>query len=233
MSDEESKTLTIFDLANKDYERERQKAISAFIRGKTPITEVKERPARGGATVKYVQTYYMTRQIALLTGFRWSTTYLEDRARPNWEKPIEVGVRIEVTIWDSNSNKYTQHAWGQKDVARYKYDDQKGNYKAGDIISIFDDLKAAESDAIKKALSYFGIANDIYGGKELEFFATEEDEESSIDVGGTEASRAFGKFLSEKHIPVSKALQILSVKSLADITDYKQAYETVKKEIEK
>ena len=49
----------------------------------------------------------------------------------------------------------------------------------------------------------------------------------------TEAAKAFGKFLSEKHVPVSKALAILGVKSLAEIADYKQAYEIIKEELGK
>lgn len=222
----EEKALTIFDAIGT---KERAEAIKNLLRGRTPISEIRQRPMRGGGEANYVNTYYMTRQIALLTGFRWSHTAIEDRARPNWDKPIEVGVKVEVTIWDSNGSQYAHTAWGQKDIARYAKDNPRGNYKAGDIISLFDDLKAAESDGIKKALSYFGIANDIYGGKELEYFATDEDGDSQVDFGGTEAARAFGKFLSEKHVPVSKALGLLGVKSLAEIKDYKEAYNVVSK----
>ena len=227
MTDKE-KALTIFDAVT---DKERKEAVRNLLRGRTPVTEIRKRPMRGGGEANYVNTYYMTRQIALLTGFRWTMEYLEDRARPNWDKPVEVGVRVKVTIWDNNGTQYSQGSWGQKDVARYTKDDPRGNYKAGDIISLFDDLKAAESDAIKKALSYFGIANDVYGGKEIEYFATDEDEESQLDFTSNEASRAFGKFLSEKHVAVSKALSALGVKSLADIANYKEAHDKLVKEL--
>lgn len=204
-------------------EREREQAIRALLRGRTPITEVKKRPARGGAEVNYVNTYYMTRQLALVTGFRWSSEYLEDRARPNWENPVEVGVKVKVTIWDNQGSSYSHTSWGGKEVARYTRDDPRGQYKAGDIISLFDDLKAATSDAIKKAISYFGIASDVYGGKELEYFDTDKELPSS----NNENYQAFGKFLSQNHISVSKALAILKVDKLSDITDYSKAAKEV------
>jgi hypothetical protein len=220
----EEKALTIFEsIGNKA----RQEAINNLLKGRTPVNEVRKRPMRGGGEANYVNTYYMTRQISLLTGFRWSTEYLEDRARPNWDKPVEVGVRVRVIIWDNNGTQYSQPSWGQKDVAHYASDGK--DHKAGDIISLFDDLKAAESDAIKKALSYFGIANDIYGGKELEFFA--EDGASETTMTADTQARMFGKFLSEKHIAVSKAVSILGIKSLTEIKDYKEAHDTLVKEL--
>jgi len=227
----EEKILTIFDAVG---DKERKEAFHNLLKGRTPISEIRQRPMRGGGEANYVNTYYMTRQIALLTGFRWTSCCLEEKFYPDEKSPKEVGAKIEVTIWDNNGTQYSHQSWGQKDIARYNKDDLKGNYKAGEPISIFDDLKAAYSDGIKKCLSYFGIANDIYGGKELEFFATDEDGEQigTMDFSGTEAAGAFGKFLSSKHIAVSKALSILGVKSLADITDYKKAHDKLVKELE-
>lgn len=231
---EEGKTITIFEAVGK---KERDEAIKNLLRGKTPIAEVKKRPGRGGDEFNYVNTYYMTRQISLLTGFRWTTHCLEERHYPSEQNPKEVGAKIEVIIWDTNSNQYSHQSWGQKDVARYTKDqfNRQGEKVAlkGDIISIFDDLKAAYSDGIKKCLSYFGIANDIYGGKELEYFATDEEEGSTVDMAGDQAAKAFGRFLNSKHLAVSKACEILGIKSLAEITDFKQAHDTITKELEK
>jgi len=92
-------TVTLFEAVG---EQERNKAIQSLMNGKTPITEVRKRPMRGGGEANYVNTYYMTRQLSLITGFRWASEYLEDKARPNWESPIEVGVKVKVTIWDKN-----------------------------------------------------------------------------------------------------------------------------------
>ena len=223
----EEKALTIFDAIGL---KERQEAIRNLLRGKTPIAEIKKRPMRGGGEANYVNTYYMTRQISLLTGFRWQSRPIEEKFYPDEKNPREVGVKMEVIIYDSDGRQYSHRSWGQKDIARWTSDGK--DHKAGEPISIFDDLKAAYSDGIKKCLSYFGIANDIYGGKELEFFATDEDEPGSVDFGSTEASGEFGKFLSKKHIAVSKALGILGVKSLAEIKDYKEAHDKIVKALE-
>lgn len=217
--------VTLFEAVG---EQERSKAIQSLMDGKTPITEVRKRPMRGGGEANYVNTYYMTRQLLLITGFRWASEYLEDKARPNWDSPIEVGVKVKVTIWDKNGTPYSHTCWGGKDVVRYTKDDSRGNYKAGDIISLFDDLKAAESDAIKKCISYFGVANDIYGGKELEYFATDSGDEPSI---GSDAMRAFGKFLSSNNILVSRACKILGVSKLSEINDFRAAYEKIKEQL--
>lgn len=216
---EEEKALTIFEAVGN---KERKEAIHNLLRGKTPISEIRKRPMRGGGEANYVNTYYMTRQISLLTSFRWTSRCLEEKFYPSENNPREAGAKIEVVIWDANGNQYSHQSWGQKDIARWTSDGK--DHKAGEPISIFDDLKAAYSDGIKKCLSYFGIANDVYGGKELEFFATEESEET-MDFTGDQAARAFGKFLSEKHIAVSRALEILEVKSLSEIKDYKEAHD--------
>lgn len=242
--EETEKGLTIFDAIGI---KERQEAIKNLIRGKTPIAEVRKRSMRGGGEANYVNTYYMTRQISLLTGFRWKSECLEERILEN-----EIGAKMKVIIWDNNDREFSHESWGQKDIARYANtsykQDKKGNiikddegkpiiiHKIGDPISIFDDLKAAYSDGIKKILSYFGIANDIYGGKELEFFASDDSEGGEQETGivsGNEAYKAFGKFLNQKHIPVSKALEILKVGKLSEIADYKVAHDTLVKELGK
>ncbi len=217
---EVKKELTLFNIP----EKERQEAINNLITGKTPISEVKERPMRGGGTANYVNTYYMTRQIGLITGFRWKSECLEERILDK-----EVGARMKVTIFDKEGNAYSQECWGQKDIARYTKDDLNGNYKKGDPMSIFDDLKAAYSDGIKKCLSYFGIANDVYSGKELEYFA---DDASGTELNQSQAKKAFDKYVSNIGAKYSDIFNLLGIKSLAEITDYKEAYQKVKSHYE-
>lgn len=216
---EENKALTLFEAVTDEH---RQKAIEHLLKGTTPAGDIRRRPARGGDEVPFVNIYYMTRQISLITGFRWSSECLEEKFYPS-EDPAtvrEIGAKMRVTIWDANGNQYSHISWGQKDVARYTKDDKYGKYKAGDIITIFDDMKAAYSDGIKKCLSYFGIANDVYGSKELEPFA-DDGAELSIKDG----HRLFGEFLGKNRILVSKACEILGIKSLSEVTDYKEAHD--------
>ena len=226
----ETTALTIFDAIG---EQERAEAIKAFLSGRTPQSEIQERDGRGGTRIKYVKTYYMTRQITLLTGSRWSHENTEERARPNWDDPIEVGVKVRITVWDSNSTAYSHTAWGQKDVARFKAKYGKDNKvlnpdQANKLISIFDDLKAAESDGIKKALSYFGIANDVYGGKEFEFFEETGEGEEQTEYSIKDAQRALDKYLQAKGKTWTWAFGVLGVKGLTEVTDYTDAYGKLK-----
>ena len=206
----EEKALTIYDAIDKKGVKE---AIANLIKGKTPIKYVKQRPARGGGNVNYVETYYIVDQLNKLFGFRWNFEVLDEKSDGK-----EVIVKGRLTAFGGSNSPIVKEQFGQVDrVAGVPLGDQK---------------KAASSDCLKKCASLFGIALDIYWGKEVEYFATEEGEESSIDVGGTEAARAFGKFLSDHHIPVSKALSLLNIKSLSEIENYKEAFEIIKKALE-
>ena len=206
---------------------EQQKAIKNLINGRTPVEEVKQRAMRGGGTANYVNTYYMTRQISLITNYRWTSECLEERILDK-----EIGCRMKVTIYDKDGNAYSQTSWGQKDIARYSKDDVNGNYKKGDPMSIFDDLKAAYSDGIKKCLSYFGIANDIYGGKELEYFADDSTGNSGVTLTVNQSKRIFDKYVTENGLRYSEVFSMLGINSTSDIKDYKEAYLKLKQKVE-
>jgi recombination DNA repair RAD52 pathway protein len=156
-----SQELTIFDIGLA----ERQKAMDVFLSGDTPREFIRKRPGRGGSTQEYVSTYYMTRLFNLITGFQWTSECLEEKYRPDATKPIEIMVKMKVTTWNKSNQPISHTAWGTKDVVYTKQ---------GKIIALGDDLKAAYSDGIKKCLSYFGIADDVYGGKEAEVYVEEE-----------------------------------------------------------
>ena len=227
-----SKELTIFD--NPEILKQAADAIRNLINGKTPRTEVKQREIRGGMNSNYVSTYYMTRQASLITGFRWSSEVIREKYIPDEVNPKEIGVFIKVTLYDRNGFAYSHQSWGSAEVKRYakvQYKDKEIVHQKGDIISLFDDLKAATSDAIKKCLSYFGIANDIYSGKEPEYFAEDETESNPanitiIDV--TNQRNSFDGYVRDKHIPYSKVMEILDVQSMVEVKDYAEAYKKIK-----
>ena len=224
-----SNKLTIFN--NDSYGKDIQTAIKSLISGKTPITEVRKRDSRGGK-MNYVNGYYMFRQASLITGFRWSSKCLREKYIPSEDNPTEVGALMEVILYDQAGNAYSHQSWGSSDVKRYakdKFKDGKKVHFAGEIISLFDDLKAAYTDGIKKCLSYFGIANDIYGGKELNYFESEEEssngKQPGIVISPTDQRTALDAYIRNKHIRYDKALEIIGVSSMNDITDYKAAYD--------
>ena len=187
MPEPNSNALTIF---GADIVEQRREAMTALVTGKTPK---KYRRWRDGPwdkdTGKYTRVPYITvshavRQLGLLTGFRWSHRVLSKTMLPDWWKaveavgaskeenftreqvvkmfercilqvPREISVSIELTIYDGDT-AYSHTATGKAEV----------KYKDGKPISIGNAEKGAESDAIKKAASYLGLFNDIYGPKE-------------------------------------------------------------------
>lgn len=212
----EENQITMFEVKTDNL----QNAIKYFVSGNTPNEFVKQKPGKGGGVENYVNIYWMIEQIGLLTGFRWSSECLEERLIPNTDKPREIGAKMRVTIWDKDNRQYQHTSWGQKEVGYKK--------STGLPLSIFDDLKAAYSDGIKKCLSYFGIARDIYGGKELEFFADDNETSNTSNKGMDELDR----YINKKGLTYDQVFEMLNIQSIAEITDYKLAYETIKSKVE-
>jgi hypothetical protein len=221
---EDKNQLTIFEVKNDQF----QKAFESFISGKTPNEVIKQKDGKGGGKENFVNIYWMTEQISLLTGFRWTSECLEEKALPNWDKPRELGAKIRVTIWDKDNRQYQHTSWGQKQVGYYKLN-HSDKTKAGQPLSIFDDLKAAYSDGIKKCLSYFGIARDVYGGKEMEFFSDDNSTGTdNVEDNSNKAMDEFDRYITKIGMQYNKVFEILKITSLDEIKDYKQAYETIK-----
>lgn len=225
-------TPTIFDLVDKSMVL---KAINNLISGTTPKEEIKEREVGGGKMAKYVNTYYMTHQFSLVTGFKWSSECLEERTFPDIKdkegKPFpiqELAAKMKVTTWDRNGSQYSHVAWGCVPVQ------SRG-------VLLFDQWKAAYSDGIKKCLSYFGIANDVYGGKDLQFLGEEppEVEEVEIEVEDKEPKPIppdrikFLRYLADNKITQEDAISKLGIDSIDDITNFDKALSKLKEIIGK
>lgn len=237
------KSMTIYNYFSA-IRNEVKAALENLVLGRTPAEEVRSRVIRGGSKAKYVSTYYMTRMASLLTGFRWSSECLAEKYIPNESAPREIGAKMRVTIYDGEGHSYHMEAWGQSDVKKYANNDPKGNYKIGDPMSIIDDMKSAYSDGIKKCLSYFGIANDVYGGKDLSYFGSETPRPGTeviqgevldvtdqyVNPSGSSADikKIFMEFLAEKHITIGRACEILQVDNINDIEDWMAAGKKIK-----
>ena len=181
MPESNSNALTIFQ---SDITEQREEALKALVTGKTPKKYRKWREGPGNSQVPYITVSHAVRQLGLLTGFRWSHRVLSKTMLPDWWKaveavqaskeegftkeqvvkmfercilqvPREISVSIELTIYDGDT-AYSHTATGKAEV----------KYSQGKPISIGNAEKGAESDAIKKAASYLGLFNDIYGPKE-------------------------------------------------------------------
>ena len=102
------------------------------------------------------------------------------------------------------------------------------------IVDVGDNCQSAVTGAKKRAINRLtGIGDDIYGKRiEEEGAGSMEDIITGATVASTNSqAKMFNEFLAKHKIPVSKTLSILKLKSLAEIKDYKQALDTITKEL--
>lgn len=126
---------------------------------KTQKDFIKKRPKRGGGTVNYIEGWYVKQILNIATKFQWSS-YIDGSLKDG--DFIVVWGRVEITI---NGQKYTQSAFGRNEIKYMKQLDAKGNRVPVDL---GDAYKSAHTDMIKKAANNWGIAMDVYSGREEE-----------------------------------------------------------------
>ena len=121
----------------------------------TPANKVKERPAKGGGSWKYVEGSYVTQVLNSLFGFMWQFEILtpSDQALDMAMKTGSIALqgRLKVKIGD---DWVIKEQYGRKEVA----------FKKGtkDPLDFGNDLKAAATDAKKKCASELGLFADVY-----------------------------------------------------------------------
>lgn len=125
---------------------------------RTPKDAIRYRQGRGGSQqLAYVSHAWVTRVLNEAFGFRWSWDVTDTMIMPDLVDPAEVIVRGRLTVTTPDGGQVVKEQFGSADVKRYK---------DGRVISLGDDLKAASSDALKKAASLLGVALDLYGASD-------------------------------------------------------------------
>lgn len=125
---------------------------------RTPPDAIRYRIGRGNSQkLAYVSHAWVTRVLNEAFGFRWSWDVTDTMIMPDLVDPAEVIVRGRLTVTTPDGGTVVKEQFGSADVKRYK---------AGGVISLGDDLKAASSDALKKAASLLGVALDLYGASD-------------------------------------------------------------------
>ena len=118
----------------------------------TPKKFIMQRKGRGGQTLDYIATPYVIARLNATFFFNWDADVVWHEI--NWkERQVAVKVRLKVRFIDGR--EVVKEAYGGSDI--------KFN-KVGELIDFADDLKAAESDALKKAASMLGVGWDVYAG---------------------------------------------------------------------
>ena len=121
---------------------------------RTPTEAIRYRQGRGNTKLAYVSHAWVTRVLNEAFGFRWSWDVTDTVIVPDLLSPSEVIVRGRLTVTTPDGGTVVKEQFGSTDVKRFK---------DGGTISLGDDLKAASSDALKKAASLLGVALDLYG----------------------------------------------------------------------
>lgn len=118
----------------------------------TPPKFIKRRLGRGGKVFDYIEANYVIARLNATFLFDWSTEITwQDVDR----KEKQVAVRLKLKVRFLDGKEVTKEAYGSSEIKMTK---------TGDQVDFADDLKAAESDAIKKAASMLGIGYDVYSG---------------------------------------------------------------------
>jgi len=136
------------DLAVQDLITNKQVELLA---SRTPQKYIRKRKGRGGKKFDYVEINYVIAKLNAIFGFNWDVEVLK------WEiGKYQIWVQIRLTVRLKDGTEIRKDAFGGSDVKRTR----EGN----EVIDIADDLKSAQSDAIKKAASMLGVAWDVYSG---------------------------------------------------------------------
>lgn len=139
----------------------------AFLLKSTPKKFIKERPAKGGGTWKYVSGSYVRKVLNLMFGWDWSFEVVNEMVQGG-----QVIVKGKLTC-RSNGKEIVKMQFGCKDIMM-----KKGTQ---DPLNLGNDFKAATTDCLKKCAAEIGIAGDIYGADEFREIEVVEDEIYSLD----------------------------------------------------
>jgi hypothetical protein len=174
--------LPVSDEMDPDLEaqlkRDYKEALRYLVMGQTPVDVIKKREGRGKKLLAYVPGYWFVQQANGLFGHLWSQEVKEFRIDTEGDQVVALvkvsilvpGKVIEehrpdgtVIITRYESLTVSKEQFGGSDVKRKFSTSGKGK-----LIDLADDCKAAATDGMKKCLSLFGFARDVYSNQEKE-----------------------------------------------------------------
>lgn len=153
-------------------------ALKSLIEGKVdpndfPGNRLPTRPIRGGTTTRFVPAWWFTKNANALFNRDWDFEVLREYVGTEqvW---VLVKVTVHVAAFEEEeifpdgrilrrkkpARDITKMQYGGADIKRLKSDRS--------IIDLADDLKSAATDGMKKCLTLFGFAADVYGAREKE-----------------------------------------------------------------
>ena len=127
----------------------------SILKHKTPAKHIHQVQKPGGK-YPYVKNQYAIEALNGMFFGMWSARF--ERHDCDLENN-QVTVYCEISIPLANGSEVTKGGSGGAELKRYG----EKHKKSGQIINKANDYKAAESDALKKAASRFGLFSDVYG----------------------------------------------------------------------
>ena len=144
----------------------------------TPKEKIKERPAKGGGTWRYVEGSYVTQVLNSLFGFHWEFTVetsVEEALKSAATGTVVVKGRLKVKV---GNDWVVKEQFGKKEIAfknepdlspdgRVQYEEKNGKRvikmkKTTMPLDFGNDMKAAATDAKKKCAAELGLFADVY-----------------------------------------------------------------------
>lgn len=183
----------------------------AIISGKTPREAIKKRPGKGGKTFSYVPHGYVTAVLNRAFGFDWTfeivpngrgdfyeyfpETEITLRKKP-YTRPASCIVQGKLTIHIHNPANPAEILGTIVKMSTGEREDA-GGMTMGSLI------KAAESDALKKAASRLGVALDLYWqDAEADYLVdtptlTNEQRAKAIEIHADNGPKACAEYLTQ------------------------------------
>jgi hypothetical protein len=148
------KELTIQDVTASETSLVNEKQWNFLFR-KTPASQIKTRPAKGGGTWDFVSGSYVKKVLNFISGFNWDFEVMESQLLLECGQVVILG-------------KLTIRLKGQQIVKmQYGRSDIKFRRNTKIPLDVGNDFKAASTDALKKCASELGVAADIYGKQDF------------------------------------------------------------------
>ena len=110
-----------------------------------PNDRIKERPGHNGKPLSYIEGHTVILRLVEVFGLAWSFRILQH----------EIGNHQVIVLGELKVGDTTRQAFGGSDITRTRDN--------GQSLSVADDLKAAATDALKKAATLLGVGLHLYG----------------------------------------------------------------------
>ena len=167
--DQSDKRTELEKYAKEEFE----KALENLVKGVTPRDDfpngkLPKRPVRGGGNfdLDFVPGWWFVKQANLVFQHRWSFDVEQVEIGSNFVW-VRGKVTVKVPSQEITENGVTVKTEGY-DIVKSQFGGAaiKKKRNSNEIIDIGDDLKAAATDSMKKCLTLFGFAADVYGPRE-------------------------------------------------------------------